>query len=355
MNELRLPVYAKISLILLGLVIIFYGQNIIVPLSFAMLLAVLLLPLCRFLERLKFPRPLAIMVCILVAVILVSLIIYFISSQIMTFTEAAPDLKGKLAKHLHDLHTWMENTFGVSNTKQSKWTDEKLNQFYAMSGTYLAGTLTAVTGVLIFVGLIPVYVVLFLYYRNHLIDFIVKVFGHEEKPRVREILKETREVIQSYISGLLIEAAIVATLNSIGLLIVGLPYAILIGVIAAILNIVPYVGGLIAILLAVSMAVISHDSLLYPLLVTGVLLLVQFIDNNVLVPRVVASKVSLNALMSIIAVLIGGALCGIWGMFLSIPFTAILKIVFDRVESMKPWGMLLGNSQADDKKRKNNP
>jgi predicted PurR-regulated permease PerM len=132
-------------------------------------------------------------------------------------------------------------------------------------------------------------------------------------------------------------------LNSVGLLIVGLDYAILIGSIAALLNIVPYVGGLVAVLLAVVMAFVTSDSMLYPLLVTGVLLVVQFIDNNILVPKIVASKVSINALVSIIVVLVGGALAGVSGMFLSIPFTAILKIIFDRVEGLEPWGLLLGD------------
>ena len=72
--------------------------------------------------------------------------------------------------------------------------------------------------------------------------------------------------------------------------------------------------------------------------------IIQFIDNNFLIPKIVSSKVQINALVSIVVVLLGGALWGVSGMFLSIPFVAILKIIFDRVDDMKPWGKLLGDT-----------
>ena len=347
MNELKLPFYAKMSLTLLGIMLLGYlvyiGQNIIVPLAFALFLSILLLPFCSFMERHGLPRWVAIIICVLTLFIGVGLIIYFISTQLMSFSEAAPDLKVRLQNHLHILQQWLGKTFGFSDAKQTQWFNEKLNEFYASSDSYLKGTVDAITSFFIFIGLIPVYIILLLHYRDHLNLFFVQVFGKREDKKVHEILHETRGVIQSYISGLLREALIVATLNCIGLLVVGLPYAILIGVIAAMLNVIPYIGGLVAILLAVAMALVSHESLLYPLLVMAILLVVQFIDNHVIIPNVVASKVRLNALVSIVVVLIGGALCGVWGMFLSIPFTAILKIIFDRVDGLKPWGALLGS------------
>ena len=141
----------------------------------------------------------------------------------------------------------------------------------------------------------------------------------------------------------MIEAAVIAILNSVGLLILGIDYAIILGITGALLNVIPYIGGVIAIALPMIIAFVSKDTLTYPLLVLGVYLLIQFIDNHFIIPRVVASKVKINALISVIVVIIGGSLWGVAGMFLSIPLTAIMKVVFDHIDILKPWGFLLGN------------
>jgi predicted PurR-regulated permease PerM len=143
--------------------------------------------------------------------------------------------------------------------------------------------------------------------------------------------------------GLLMEAAIVAALNSTALLIIGVKYAFLLGVIGAILNMLPYIGGIIAIALPLLMATVTSEGYTMQLWIVIAYLTIQFVDNNFLVPRIVSSKVKINALISIVAVLLGGALWGVAGMFLSIPFVGILKIIFDRVDGMQPWGELLGD------------
>jgi predicted PurR-regulated permease PerM len=124
----------------------------------------------------------------------------------------------------------------------------------------------------------------------------------------------------------------------------GVKYAILIGVIGAILNVIPYIGGILAIALPVLIATVTKDGYNTQLGIIIAYLIIQFIDNNILVPRIVSSKVQINALISIITVLLGAALWGVPGMFLSIPFVGILKIVFDRIPDLKPWGKLLGDT-----------
>jgi predicted PurR-regulated permease PerM len=158
-----------------------------------------------------------------------------------------------------------------------------------------------------------------------------------------EVLNESKSLIQNYLIGLLIEAAIVATLNSTLLLLIGIDYAVMIGIICALLNFIPYVGGLIASVMTMIFALVTKSPFA-AVLVLGAHLLVQLIDNNFIVPKIVASKVRINALASIIVVLIGGQLAGVPGMFLSIPITAIVKVICDRVESWKPIGFLLGDT-----------
>ena len=206
------------------------------------------------------------------------------------------------------------------------------------------GTLGVITGPLGTLALAPIYVFLLLFYRSLLLHFVVVLFSENHTGRIREVLSEIKTVIQSYIVGLLIETACVAALNSVGLPLFGVPYAVLLGIVAAILNLIPYIGGLVA---TVLVTFGNQPDLSVVFGVFGVFLLVQFIDNNVLVPLIVNSKVRVNALVSIVGVLVGGALAGVSGMFLSIPAIAIMKVIFDRVDSLRPWGVLLSDQTPE--------
>jgi predicted PurR-regulated permease PerM len=185
-----------------------------------------------------------------------------------------------------------------------------------------------------------------LYYQPLLSEFIHKLFGANNGVQVAEILVETKAIIQSYLSGLFIEFVLVAVLNAAGLLLLGINYAILLGIIGALLNVIPYIGGIVAVALIMAVALVTKSGL-YALYALAVILFIQFIDNNYIIPKIIGSKVKLNSFICLVAVLLGDALWGVPGMFLSIPLTAIVKLIFDRIESLKPWGYLLGDSQVE--------
>ena len=190
---------------------------------------------------------------------------------------------------------------------------------------------------------VRLYVFLILFYKKLILNFLYEAFAEENSKQVADILTQTKSAIQSYMVGLLIEALIVAALNSTALLILGVKYAILLGVLGAILNMLPYIGGIIAIALPILIATVTKEGYSTQLGIIIAYIIIQFIDNNFLIPKIVSSKVQINALISIVIVLLGGALWGVAGMFLSIPFVAILKIICDRVEGLRPWGKLLGD------------
>ncbi|GGI29115.1 hypothetical protein GCM10008119_36020 [Pedobacter mendelii] len=265
---------------------------------------------------------------------------YFLSSQIAHFFDNLDQMKQKFSELLIIGQKWLHETFGITTQKQV----EILNDAAKGSKAMIGQTLSGVLGVLSVIFLIPVYTFLIMFYKTLILNFLYEVFSEENQKKVGEILSETKSAIQSYIIGLLIETSIVAVMNSCALLILGVQNAILIGVIGAILNLLPYIGGIIAILLPVLMATLTTDGFTTQLLIVGAYALIQFIDNNILVPRIVSSKVQINALISIVIVLLGAALWGVPGMFLSIPFIAVLKIIFDRIEGLKPWGKLLGDT-----------
>jgi AI-2 transport protein TqsA len=342
------PFYIKAPMSLIGIYLFFYFlyllQDIIVPFAFAGLIAVLLNPVYNKFEKWNFNKVLAIALTIFLAVLVVAGIMFFLSSQIAHFGEMLPQLQKKTEALLANLQSWLSTSFGISTEKQMSMVDEAMNS----SRTYVGKTLNTVFGVISFFILIPLYIFLLLFYKPLILNFIFEVFDEDNSEQVAEILKETKGAVQSYIVGLMIETSIIATLNSVALLILGVKYALLLGVIGAILNLIPYIGGLIAIALPVLMSFITKDGYTTPLLIIGAYTLIQFADNNIIVPKVVSSKVSVNALISILVVLLGGTLWGVSGMFLSIPFVAVLKIIFDRIDELKPWGKLLGDTMPDD-------
>ncbi|AKD54622.1 AI-2E family transporter [Spirosoma radiotolerans] len=344
------PHYHQFSHSLLALAIltagIYIGQDILVPLAMAGLVAVLLRPIENRLVRLGVHKVIAISLALLVAIILVAGIAVTLSMQLSDFADDLPKIRQNLADFFSDAKRWVRREYNVSYRQQEKYLQKA--QAQTLDSLQSPDTLGFITGPLGTLTLIPIYVFLLLYYRTMLLHFVVVLFAEKHTERVREVLGEVKAVIQSYMVGLLIETACVAALNSIGLLLLGVQYAVLLGVMAAILNLVPYIGGLVATLLTVIITFSNNPETSVILGVVGVFLLVQFIDNNVLVPLIVASKVRINALISIIGVLIGGALAGVSGMFLSIPAIAILKVIFDRVEGLQPWGVLLGDQTPEE-------
>jgi len=343
MQMKQYPFYFKATVILFGFVLFVYSlamlRDILVPFSFALIIAILLNPLVNKLQRKGVGKIFAIIFSMLIALLVFGGIMYFISSQVIGLSENFPALKARLYDLLVQLETWVSSHLGISIAKQVDLINEALNSSKALVGQTVG---TAVTTVML-VFVLPVYVFLLLFYKTLLLDFLYESFAEKNSTQVADILKQTKSAIQSYMIGLLIEALIVAAMNSTALLILGVKYAILLGVIGALLNMLPYIGGIIAIALPVLMATVTKNGYSTQLGIIIAYIVIQLIDNNFLIPKIVSSKVQINALISIIIVLLGGALWGVPGMFLSIPFVAIVKIICDRVEGMKALGKLLGD------------
>ncbi|WP_276499864.1 AI-2E family transporter [Pontibacter litorisediminis] len=336
------PFYKRITTVLFGLILFVYVlsmlADILIPLAFSVLIAILLNPLCNRFQGFGWPKVLSILLTLLITFVLLGGLFYFLSFQIIQFGEMMPQLKDKLVQLLIDLQQYVENTFGVSIQRQTQYLKDTATGNKALVGQ----TISSALGMFGLLFLMPVYVFLLLFYKTLILDFLFEVFARKDSQSVAEIIQESKSAIQSYVVGLLIETSIVAVLNAAALMILGVPYGILLGVIGAFLNLIPYIGGLIAVVLPVLMATVTEDGYTTQLGVVGAYVVIQFIDNNILVPRVVSSKVQINALVSIIVVLLGGALWGVAGMFLAILFVAFLKIIFDRIDVLKPWGRLLG-------------
>jgi predicted PurR-regulated permease PerM len=193
---------------------------------------------------------------------------------------------------------------------------------------------------------------LLLYYRLHIRNFLFIVFKKEYNSDVQNVISKSKIMIRSYMIGLLIEMVIVASANSIGLVILGIKYAIFFGVLSAVLNIIPYIGMFTATLFTVLVTLTTSNNTSDIVWIIVIFYGIHIIDTNFLVPRIVASRLRINALISILGILIGGALTGISGLFLSVPAIAFIKIICEQVDSLKPWGILMGDDTSYTEKTK---
>ena len=344
----KLPFYARAALLLVGLYVFIsilnIAQAIIVPLVFSIILAILLLPVVNFFVRLKLNKIFAILITLTLTIVVIAAFGVLVFSQASRFSETWPVLVDKFTLMLNQSIGGVSGYFDIKPQSIHAWIAKTKVEMINSSSAAIGQTLMTVGSSLVVLFLVPVYIFLILFYQPLLVDFIHKLFGKDNKSEVAEVITQTKKVVQQYLVGLVIETAIIATLEIAALLILGIEYAILLGIIGALLNLIPYIGGLVAVALPMMVALATKDTGWYALYVLAIYYFIQIIDNNYIVPMIVASKVKINALFSIIAVIAGNALWGVSGMFLSIPLLAIVKLIFDHIEPMKPWGFLLGDT-----------
>jgi predicted PurR-regulated permease PerM len=347
MKELPLTVRRSIELIglfVLGLVL-FSGSGVITPILLAFFLSIVFMPIHRKLMNRKVPEVLSISICILLLFVFLGLIIWFFSAQVGKLVSDFPQLEKNVMTHLNALSHWVNEKTDFSTERQLSILREQSSKILNNAGSMLGGAATSLTSVFVLLGLVPIYIFLILFYKNLLLRFIFLWFPSGSHNSLKDAMEETQVIIKSYLIGLLIQITYITVLLGGILMILGNKHALLIGVIFAILNLIPYIGALIGNIIGVLLTLTSSSETGPIWTVLIVIAVVQFLDNNILMPKIVGSKVRINALASIVGVIVGGAIAGVSGMFLSLPIIAVLKIIFDRSESFKQWGVLFGDER----------
>jgi predicted PurR-regulated permease PerM len=334
---------SKLLLVILIAFITVQCQAILVPLYFAALIAILLLPLVNALEKIRIPRAMASLLVVLIALLVISFTVYLLSAQIITFLNDIPAIKKHLAEHYATLQLWIEQQFSISATVQKTLVNNAAADVQGAGIVYVKQTFFTVAQSVAFIIFILIYAFLILYYRSTIKKFIAAVFVTPDKKSIDAVLAGTKLVVKNYMTGLVIEMIIISTSNSIVLMIIGVKYAIFLGVFTGILNIIPFIGIYTGIIFTVLITLTTSANMSQIVWIIIGLLAVHFVDSNFLMPRIVGSKVKINALMTILGAVAGGLLLGFPGVFLALPTIAILKIIFDKIDVMKPWGMLLGD------------
>lgn len=325
-----------IALLITGVVL---AKDIVIPLSFAALLSIVMLPLIKKLEQRKIPTALSITIVLLFVVVGMGLLIWLIVNQIVNLVNDLPDLQVRFENFLDQASSVARNNFNISKSDQNKIIADTMKSV----STYLGEVLLTTSNAISTLVQIPIYIFLFLIYRNKFRNFFMELFSGNSAMAWR---KDVERVIQGYVSGLTLVTLIIATLNSIGLLIVGIEHAIFFGILSGILTIIPYIGIIIGAAFPILMALITKDSIWYTIGVIIVFSIVQFLEGNFITPRITGSKVSINALAAIIALLIGGKILGIAGMILAIPAIGVLKVILSQSTHLKPFVILLEDKEV---------
>ncbi len=346
------PIYIKTATVLLSIFIIGYlaiaGKELLAPLIIASLLTMLILPVsCYFEMKLKFPRSLSTVVSLFILFGGIILILYLLGPQLSKLGSDWPVFKEQIFHILDGTKQWISNKFHIGADKEMGYVKDATSKIISSSTVVLGTTVITASSLLLFLVFIIIYTFFLLTYRRHILRFFVKVFHEKNKGLVYEIFEKVQYIIRKYISGLLLEMGIVTLVCCLAFAALGIRYAILLGLVIGIFNIIPYIGIFSALLISCLITFATGASVEIISAVAAIIIGVHIIDSNVLLPVIVGSKVRINPFVTIIGVIIGEMMWGISGMFLSIPVIAILKIIFDRIEGLKPWGFLLGDDRNE--------
>lgn len=329
--------------VVFGGAILYFGRDIFIPLSFAALISFVIYPPSRWLERRGLSRMSAILLNLVLLLFLGTGLFALLISQFIGFIEEWPLIEIKLRNSLENLSALLTTSYGVSKLQQREWLEQLFRQSGGGVFSFISGMISASALSTVLMVLIPVYSFLILYYREQWVNVLLRLFPQERKDNIYKILSLTITTYYNFIKGMALVYLIVGILNSTGLLLLGVPHAILFGFIAAVLTFIPYVGIIIGSLLPIAMAWITYDSMWYPLGIVGIFVFVQYLEANLIFPMAVSNRLNVNTLVMLISIFVGGLLWGMSGMILFVPFVGILKLVADHSPQLKTLSLVLGS------------
>ena len=332
---------------LLAVIVLMYLlKSILVPLFFSILFSICLYPLASRLEKLRLGKaPAAIISVILGAVIIVT-ILYFFSRQIISIGSTnGQAIVDRAVAGLLGIEAWLNDYFGIERTEMMTKLQAESGSIAGSTAAFFSGFVGSIGGILANAVIIPIFMIFQIYYRDFFIEFFFRAFRTSSADKVKETLSKIYVVVQSYLLGLVTVIGIVSVLNTVGLLLLGVQYAWFFGIFASVLLLIPYIGIAIGSVIPALFALATMDSPWYALGVVIWFQVVQFLEGNFITPFIVGGKVSVNPLVSIISLLLGGLLFGLSGVILAIPLIAVLKVLLDADPATEAFGFLIGEPE----------
>jgi predicted PurR-regulated permease PerM len=337
--------------VVFGGLILFFGREIFIPISFAMLISFVLFPICAWLERKGLGRLTAIIISVSFLMILGLLVVALLVFQFMGFVAEWPSIFPKVNNALTAL-TELFEVIGLSKNEQTRLLSRLSDQSSSNLFSFIKNAVSASAFSFVLLMLVPIYAMLILYYRKYWMKILSQIFPGEQKRSLFEIVTLTIKAYYDFIKGMAIVYLVVGSLNAVGLLLLGVPHAILFGFMASILTFIPYVGIVAGSLLPITMAWITYDSIWYPMGVVAIFSFVQYLEANVIFPIAVSNRLNVNTLVMLVAIFAGGILWGMAGMILFVPFIGVAKLIADHNPKWKTLSMILGTDNGNNISKK---
>jgi predicted PurR-regulated permease PerM len=329
-------------IIVLGYIILTNGGFFIIPLIFAVLLTIMIQPLTKFFQRLVKYRVPAILLTILTVMAGLGIIITLISVQLTAIINNLDNITGQIGTGIQQIFDWLNTHLNLQES------DVKENIPKLADGAlgFVQKGITSVTTFVFNLFFVLLLIFFLLWYQHNFKKLILMQARKEKQDNLEKILTQIQGTMRKYLYGLLTVIAILAVLNSIGLLIIGIRYAVFWGVLAAFLAIIPYIGTTLGGTLPFLYAVASSDNWWQPLAVVGMYVVIQQLEGNIITPKVVGKSVSINPLIALLGIILGGFIWGIAGIILAIPIVGVIKIILDHNERTRPLGFLLSDQMS---------
>ena len=347
MEENSQPYIIRLAAMLISAILIVVGlyclRIVLIPLLFAIIFAVMIFPFSLRLEKWGLAKGIAAFASVFVFTMVLGIIAYIVYVQLSVFVDHLPDISAKLNHAINDLRDFAARKFNMKKSDVGNKIQSGLTSL--QNSSISAGSLNVVSSLLINVFLIPLYIFFIIYYRHFFIEFFYKLFHKADKQEIDDTIMKMGLVIKGYLFGQLLDILIIGVANSVVLYMTGVGYPIILGFAISVLCIIPYLGMIAGSLLALLVAFMTTNTSWQPLTAFSLLWVIHIIDSNLVSPVVIGSRVSLNPLMGIFMLFLFGELWGLPGLFLALPLTAILKVIFDVVPGLKAYGFLLGEPE----------
>ena len=334
-----------LAAIMLTVYAMIVAKSLIQPLLFSLFFSILLSPVCGWLEEKKVPRYLSVPLTITGGILVLVAIGFFFYNQLTDFAGDTDIYRERFQEIAANLQLFLENRLGVEQAIDVQMLLNSVQEFIRDNTATLTSGLAGAASALTSIFLVPVFMFFMLVYRDFLKQFFMRMFGtsgKKEYKSTQQIIDKVKVVVQGYLTGIIAVISILAILNSLMLTIIGVEHALFFGTFAAMLNVIPFVGPLFGAILPVLYSLFTMDSLIIPVVIMAGFYVIQMMEGNIFTPIIVGNKVSINAFAALLLLFIGAQIWGIIGMILIIPIGAILKVVFDEIEYLKPIGFVMG-------------
>lgn len=353
MHVTRVLKVAGILLIMVLLtVILVYGKPFFVPLCFAGLLSMLLLPIARWLQSKGMNPAVSILLSMLTLVAFLAIVISFITWQLSDIAGNASKLEQQVNRKYQQASQYISRELGISASRQQQILKEQQSSSSGKVSALITGLLNGTGAFLANLLLVFVYIFLFMYFRGRLKGFVIRLVPADQRDNALATMHQAQKVVQKYLSGLSLMIVSLWVMYGIGFSIAGVKNAVFFAILCGLLEIVPFIGNLTGTALTVAMSLVNGGGMS---MVIGILVtygLVQFIQSYLLEPLVVGAEVNINPLATIVGLVAGELLWGIPGMILAIPLMGIARIICDHVPMLHPYAYLLGGDKSKDNKWK---